>query len=148
MQLNYITENRNVFVTQVLLLFKNFVPRSWQNGSVGRGKMLSVQTWQAHLDSQYPSKGGRKKKINPTKGSCDLYTYMCVHTHTPLHTMNLNSLAHFGLLKTKPRAFKLGFQTPEYKEMPQSCDSTAIIQGIFPIRQVRIPLSTGYVTES
>lgn len=127
MQLNYIMENRIVFVSQVLLKFKNFVPKSWQTASVGRGKVLSVQTWQPHLDSQYPCEGEKKKNINLTKGSSDLYTYMCVHTHIPWHTMNLNYLAHFGLLKTKPRAFKLHFQTPEYKEMPQSYESTAIL---------------------
>lgn len=59
--------------------------------------------------------------------------------------MNLNYLAHFGLLKTKPRAFKLRFQTSEYNEMPQNYESTAIIQGIFPICQVGIPPSTVYV---
>lgn len=125
MQLNYIMENRIVFVSQVLLKFKNFVPKSWQIASVGRGKVLSVQTWQPHLDSQYPCEGEKEKNINPT--------------------MNLNYLAHFGLLKTKPRAFKLHFQTPEYKEMPQSYESTAILQGIFPTRQVGIPPSTVYV---
>lgn len=85
MQLNYIMENRIVFVTQVLLKFKNFVPRSWQNGSVGRGKVLSVQTWQQHLDSQYPSKGGRNKKSTPQRGPLT-YIHTCVCTRTLLYT--------------------------------------------------------------
>lgn len=59
--------------------------------------------------------------------------------------MNLNYLAHFGFLKTKPRAFKLRFQTPEHKEIPQSYESTAVTQGIFPIGKVGIPPSTVYV---
>lgn len=63
----------------------------------------------------------RWKEINtnPTKGSSDLYTDMCVHTHTPRHTRNLNYLAHFGLLKTKPRAFKLRFRPQNIRKCPE-----------------------------
>ena len=60
MQLNYIMENRIVSVSQVLLKFKNFCAQELAKWFSGEGEVLSVQTWQPHLDSQYPSAGERK----------------------------------------------------------------------------------------
>lgn len=125
--------------------FKDYVPIGQENGSWV--DVLSVQIWQPESHSQNPCKGGERKKIV----IFDLYTYMCMHIHTPLHKMYLNYLAHIGLLNIKLRAFQLYFQTLEYKVMkvmPKYYESTAILQGIIQILQIRILLGIFYAMQS